>query len=50
MVPPDGYADTRFVKILWNDGPPDEPNKVQGEDVAVVVDGKIQSLCAFISA
>ena len=48
MVPPDGDVDTRFVKISWDYGPPGEGGKVQGEDVAVVVNGKIQSLCAFI--
>ena len=48
MVPPCGEADTRFVRLFWNYGPPGEEDKVKGEDVAVVVNGKIQSLCAFI--
>lgn len=48
MVPRDGDIDTRFVRMSWDFGPPGEENKVQGEDVAVVVNGKIQSLGAFI--
>lgn len=43
-------AKVRFAKVKWVYGPPGEAPKVFGEDVAVVVDGKIYSLCAFIDA
>lgn len=48
VLPVSGEATVRFAKLQWGYGPPGETPQVYGEDIAVVVDGKLQSLCAFI--
>lgn len=50
VLPAGGESKVRFAKVRWGYGPPGEKPQVFGEDVALVVDGKLESLCAFINA